>query len=379
MLQIENLGKSYREGRSKSGQEVPAIRDVSLEVEEAQLFTFLGPSGCGKTTSLRCIAGLERPDTGRIVLDGQVLFSAGERIHIAPNRRGLGMVFQSYAVWPHMTVYENVAFPLTEMPRRRRPSKRQIRDRVEQVLTTVHLERLASRPATDLSGGQQQRMALARALVMRPPVLLLDEPLSNLDAKLRDQMRFELLRLQRELAVTTLYVTHDQSEALAMSNVIAVMNAGVVEQIGRPQEIYDHPKTRFVADFVGTTNFIPGIVEREVAQGTYLVSTSEGRLEAAGPPSLGVRSRVLACVRPEHIGIQNGPVGERAPNIWGGRVQTRVFLGESTEHLVQVGKIELRVRTSAANSVPPDSREVTLRFAPERCVLFTDNGDATRD
>src|SRR5919204_3616144 len=236
MLKVEGLFTEYPNER---GQVVKAAQDVTFTVEEGRLFTLLGPSGCGKTTTLRSIAGLERPRAGEISVNDRVVFSSSKGVFVAPNRRGFGMVFQSYAIWPHMTVFENAAFPL-EVGEKRRP-RAEIRDKVMRVLTAVQLDHLADREATKLSGGQQQRLALARALVMEPQLLLLDEPLSNLDAKLRESMRFELKRMQRELGLTAIYVTHDQSEALALSSRIAVMNAGKIVQIGKPREVYERP------------------------------------------------------------------------------------------------------------------------------------------
>src|SRR5436853_217312 len=249
MLSVKEL---YTEYASDRGPPVRAAQNVSFEVPEGKLFTLLGPSGCGKTTTLRSIAGLERPVSGEIEVAGRVVYSSNQRIFVAPNKRNFGMVFQSYAIWPHMNVFQNVAFPLDV----RKLPRKEIQERVTRVLAAVQLGHLVDREATKLSGGQQQRLALARALVMEPQLLLLDEPLSNLDAKLREKMRFELKRLQRELGLTTVYVTHDQSEALAMSNEIAVMNEGRIVQIGSPRDIYERPNSRFVADFVGTTNFI---------------------------------------------------------------------------------------------------------------------------
>src|SRR4051794_26891557 len=221
MLDVQGL---YTEYASAGGAPVKAAQDVSFAVPDGKLFTLLGPSGCGKTTTLRSVAGLERPNAGTIKVGGRVVFSAAQNIFVAPNQRNFGMVFQSYAIWPHMTVFQNAAFPLEVRPGR--PSRREIADTVMRVLDAVALQEFAQRPATQLSGGQQQRLALARALVMEPRLLLLDEPLSNLDAKLRERMRFELKRLQRERNLTTVYVTHDQDEALALSHEIAVMQDG---------------------------------------------------------------------------------------------------------------------------------------------------------
>src|SRR3982751_6291243 len=274
MLEVRNLIKSF-DGSRGSDTRVFAVNDVSFDVEDGELFTLLGPSGCGKTTTLRCIAGLEMPDQGEIAIDGRTLFSSERHVRVPANERGLGMVFQSYAIWPHMNVFKNVAFPLQVLPRKQRPGKRDRTERVERALKVVQLDHLAGRQATDLSGGQQQRLALARALVLEPPLLLLDEPLSNLDAKLREEMRFELKRLQRELGITGIYVTHDQVEALAMSNRVAVMRDGQIQQIDAPRVIYEQPASRFVADFIGTSNFIDGTIESREGE-SYLVATPHG-------------------------------------------------------------------------------------------------------
>src|SRR5919197_910162 len=244
MLSVKGLCTEYV---SERNQAIRAAQDVTFEVPQGKLFTLLGPSGCGKTTTLRSIAGLERPRLGEIRVDEDLIYSSLRGVFVPPNQRGLGMVFQSYAIWPHMTVFENAAFPLRVG--RRRFSRREIEQRVNRVLATVDLSEMAQREATKLSGGQQQRLALARALVMEPRLLLLDEPLSNLDAKLRERMRFELKRIQRELGITTVYVTHDQSEALALSNEIAVMRDGRIVQLGSPRDIYERPRSKFVADF----------------------------------------------------------------------------------------------------------------------------------
>src|SRR5438552_818905 len=255
MLSVKEL---YTEYASDRGPPVRAAQNVSFEVPEGKLFTLLGPSGCGKSTTLRSIAGLELPRSGEISVSSLVAYSGSKGVFIPANRRGFGMVFQSYAIWPHMDVFRNAAFPL--MVGRKKYTRSQIEEKVMRVLKAVGLDHLAEREATKLSGGQQQRLALARALVMEPALLLLDEPLSNLDAKLRERMRFELKRLQRELKITTVYVTHDQSEALALSHQIAVMNEGRIQQIGKPRDVYERPANQFVADFVGNTNFIEGTV-----------------------------------------------------------------------------------------------------------------------
>jgi len=367
VLRITNLVKSFGASRGEKRKRVFAVEDISLEVDEGQLFTLLGPSGCGKTTTLRCVAGLETPDSGEIAVADRVLFSSEKRIRVPANERGLGMVFQSYAIWPHMNVFKNVAFPLQVLPRRKRPSSKGIKERVERVLGVVRLDHLASRQATDLSGGQQQRLALARALVMEPPLLLLDEPLSNLDAKLRDEMRFELKRLQRELGITGVYVTHDQVEALAMSNRVAVMRDGKIEQVGAPREVYERPISRFVADFIGTSNFIDGSIERREGS-DYIVKTPDGPLRVHADADFAVGAPVVVAARPEHIELTVGENGT-APNHWQGRVEARAFLGEVVDHVVSVGSREIRARCNSKVSIPPET-DVAVAFHEEAFSLI---------
>ena len=261
MIRVKDLEKAFAGARG----EVRALRGVSFEVGRGELFTLLGPSGCGKTTTLRCIAGLEQPLSGEIRIDDKPVFSAADGTFIPPERRNIGMVFQSYAIWPHMTVFQNVAYPLAKAA-----SRAEIGERVARILDRLSLGALADRLAPNLSGGQQQRVALARALVAQPQVLLLDEPLSNLDAKLREQMRFELKALQESFGITTFYVTHDQEEAMVMSDLIAVMSEGQIIQLGSPHELYERPRTPFVADFIGRTNFLPGRL-REMTEEAWLV------------------------------------------------------------------------------------------------------------
>jgi iron(III) transport system ATP-binding protein len=367
MLRVDNLVKTFDTSRGEKRRRVHAVDDVSFEVEEGELFTLLGPSGCGKTTTLRSIAGLETPDSGEIAVGDRVLYSSDRNLRVPANERGLGMVFQSYAIWPHMNVFKNVAFPLEVLPRRRRPAKKVIRERVERTLSVVQLDHLASRQATDLSGGQQQRLALARALVMEPPLMLMDEPLSNLDAKLREDMRFELKRLQRELGITGVYVTHDQVEALAMSNRVAVMREGKLEQVGSPREVYERPKSHFVADFIGTSNFLDGSVEARDG-GAYTVRTADGLLRVPSDDEFKIGDAVVVAARPEHIEIQPGANGGRA-NCWKGRVEARAFLGEVVDHVVSVGSREIRARSNSKVSIPPPT-EVTVSFHEEAFSLI---------
>ena len=333
MLNVQGLCTEYPNER---GQVVKAAQDVTFTVDEGRLFTLLGPSGCGKTTTLRSIAGLEHPRAGEISVNDRLVYSASKGIFVAPNRRGFGMVFQSYAIWPHMNVFENAAFPLRVGARRY--SRAEIRDKVMRVLTAVQLDHLADREATRLSGGQQQRLALARALVMEPALLLLDEPLSNLDAKLRESMRFELKRLQRELKITTVYVTHDQSEALALSHRIAVMHDGRIVQVGSPRDVYERPDNQFVADFVGSTNFVEGTVLRRSPMpggDCDVVRTEIGEVAVRALQALRPDERVTLSVRPEDVELsETRPTGD---NVWEGQVVQKVFLGEAVDFQVSVG------------------------------------------
>jgi iron(III) transport system ATP-binding protein len=379
MLVIDHLVKTFPADKQsrrkrKAGEAAPervfAVNDVSFEVKEGELFTLLGPSGCGKTTTLRAVAGLEPPDSGRIALGDRVLFEregTGRAVTVPANQRGLGMVFQSYAIWPHMTVFDNVAFPLQVRSRATRPSNAEIRERVERVLHTMELDHLADRQATKLSGGQQQRLALARALVIEPPLLLLDEPLSNLDAKLRESLRYELKRLQREIGITSIYVTHDQIEALALSTKIAVMNAGQVVQLGKPREIYENPNNKFVAEFIGTSNFLNGKVQQRVGD-QYEIATSGGPLSLTSQADVAPGHEVVVSIRPEALTLD--VAGSRAgqPNVWAGTVRTRAFLGDAVDHIVAVGEQELRARGNPSVSVEPGV-QVQVHLDPSKLSL----------
>jgi iron(III) transport system ATP-binding protein len=382
VLEVQNLIKTFdgerqkrraRKAPSANGNapaRVFAVNDVSFDVKPGDLFTLLGPSGCGKSTTLRSIAGLEKPDAGVVSVGGKVLFAAGgdaqKRVNVPANKRGLGMVFQSYAIWPHMSVFENVAFPLRVRPRRQRPDKREITERVERVLETMELLQYADRHATKLSGGQQQRLALARAIVIEPSLLLLDEPLSNLDAKLRESLRFELKRLQRELGITSIYVTHDQIEALSLSSNIAVMKAGEVVQLGKPREIYENPQNKFVAEFIGTSNFIDGTVKARNGD-RYVVETHDGRLTLDAGLDVPPGTEVVVSIRPEAVMLTTERPTD-ALNVWEGNVTTRAFLGDAVDHVVAVGKREIRARCLPHISHAPGTT-VFMQMDPAKLAL----------
>ncbi|MDD6569549.1 MAG: ABC transporter ATP-binding protein [Acidaminococcus sp.] len=311
---------------------VTAVGDFNLEVQDGEFVSFLGPSGCGKSTTLRMIAGFERPTEGNILLGDQVVSSAESNVFVPPEKRNIGMVFQSYAVWPHMTVAENVAYPLKiqKVPREERDK------RVKEALEMVHLDRYGERYPSQLSGGQQQRVALARALIAQPGLLLLDEPLSNLDAKLRESMRFEISSLQKRLGITVIYVTHDQSEAMTMSDRIVVMNAGVVQQVGKPYDVYTHPANKMVADFIGLVNFLPAEVKEDRI---FVKGTQVSFPNTAGLP----QGDAVLGVRPENITLS------KTGGMLQGQVKHRFYMGDAVDYRIQVGQQVLRVITHGSS------------------------------
>ncbi|MFA6264402.1 MAG: ABC transporter ATP-binding protein [Pseudolabrys sp.] len=352
MLRIQGLRREFKE----SGSTITGgVLGIDLTIEGGEFFTLLGPSGCGKTTTLRSIAGLEKPDAGRITLGERVLFDAAARVDVSMQERQIGMVFQSYAVWPHMTVYENAAYPL-RFGQHSKLDKKEVRTRVMDVLEIVDLASFADRPAPKLSGGQQQRLALARALVHCPSVLLLDEPLSNLDAALRDQMRREIRRLQRETKVTAIYVTHDQAEALAISDRIAVMNHGLVEQIGTSRAIYSEPANAFVARFIGLSNMLTCDAVTSASGDEVTVKTAIGELR--GLRMAGHDAGKDVIIRPENI-LLNPPGDAGVINRINGRIASVAFMGELTEYEVDAGQnVTLTVRGRDHTLTP--GTEVTL-------------------
>ena len=368
MIEVEQLSLTYR----SASQTHLAVDGVSFCVAKGQFYTLLGPSGCGKTTTLRSVAGLERPDAGEIRIDGVPVSSPVKDVWVPPNRREIGMVFQSYAIWPHMTVFENVAFPL-RYGEKRIPA-RAIDERVHKALALVQLEQLAARPAPNLSGGQPQRLALARACVMEPKVLLLDEPLSNLDAKLREEMRGELRRLVKAMGVTTIFVTHEQIEALTLSDVIAVMHDGKIVQEGSPLEIYQHPNTPFVADFIGHSNLLPGTVGAPVpgeSGAIFRVDCAIGQLSCSVPGGVGEGANVVVAIRPEHIEL----VASATPheNRLQGVLEAASFVGSIMECTVRIGGQPFKVALHPEKT-PVAGSPVSLYMAPRHCLALPARG-----
>ncbi len=356
------------------------MRNLSLEVRDGEIVTLLGPSGCGKTTTLRMAAGLEVPDNGDIYFGDRAVVMTASRLFVPPDKRNVGMVFQSYAIWPHMTVAENLAFPLQA----RKFPRTEIRDRVRKVLEMVDLAEFEDRPGPLLSGGQQQRVALARALVTEPRVLLLDEPFSNLDAKLREQMRIQVKHLQKRLNIAVLFVTHDQIEALSLSNRIALMNFGVVQQQGNPRLLYEQPVNEFVRDFVGKTLLFEGKVQ---------CSHSSGRIAVAlkGGPDCVVFGQiynseeiisgqsVYIAVRPEDVEIRPAAGPQVPSGVIRGTVQTALFVGEKIEYHVEVEGQGLVLICGERHDPVNEGDNVWLKLRPDGHTAWTSEGSRDHD
>jgi iron(III) transport system ATP-binding protein len=340
--------------------DVVAVDGISFAIQPGELVTLLGPSGCGKTTTLRAVAGLEDPTEGTIRLGGETVYSSAQRRNVPSEKRGLSMVFQSYAIWPHMTVFDNVAYGLNV----RKLARAEVVESVRRVLDLVQMTRFADRPASRLSGGQQQRIAVARAIAFSPTVLLFDEPLSNLDAKLRTEMRVELRELQRRLDITSLYVTHDQEEALAISDRVIVMNHGRIEQIGSPETIYNRPDSLFVADFVGAANLINGRVKRS-DDGTAVFETVGGLMLRAA--DMGNGSETTLALRSAYVMLQREPAP--GANVARGTIHRRMFHGDFIQYVVDWPAGQLMVRRPPTEMIEEGS-EVTITFAPEHCILL---------
>ncbi len=362
-VEISKLVKSF-------GPEM-AVAGIDLSVAQGEFVTLLGPSGCGKTTTLRCIAGLEHPDSGDIQIEGEYVTSVENDVFLTPEERNLGMVFQSYAVWPHMTVFDNVAYGL----RVRRESKAVIREKTKKALDLVGLGYFAKRYATNLSGGQRQRVALARAIVYNPKVVLFDEPLSNLDAKLREQMRIELTRLQHDVGITSIYVTHDQTEALVMSDKVVVMDKGVIQQIGDPETIYAEPANAFVANFIGVANLLEGkLLGHDASAADMEIPLGDEnapiRLKAVGAQSASVGGKIILSIRPEDIVLHlEKPVG--VVNLMEGEVIDTVYLGNFLDCQVRVGPHEVGVQIDHFEQLAL-GQKVYLSFMPDHGLCLTE-------
>jgi len=359
-MRLEHLSKTY------PGGAVPAVNDLSLEVNEGEIITLLGPSGCGKSTTLRMVAGLEDPDEGDIYFGDREVVVMAKGIKLPPDKRNLGMVFQSYAIWPHMTVEENVAFPL----KMRKMRGSEIKTRVADVLELVGLPGLQKRPGPLLSGGQQQRVALARALVTDPSVLLLDEPFSNLDAKLREQMRLEVKQLQSRINIAILFVTHDQIEALSLSQRIALMDLGVIQQMGAPRMLYEEPANEFVRDFVGKTVLFRGQVRTSNPAGQVSVAI-DGAPDCVvfgrsyEPNGIGEGKAVYLGVRPEDLEVVPATAKEPPSGMVAGTIVTALFVGERTEYQVQVDEQREILVYGNRHQETEEGGRVWLRLRPD--------------
>ena len=353
-IHVESLVKQFSESR--------ALDDVTFHVGEGELFTLLGPSGCGKSTTLMSVAGFQTPEQGRIAVGGDVFFDAARRLSVPAERRNLGIVFQSYAVWPHMTVFQNLAFPLKV----RKTKRSAVRPRVLEVLELVEMAQYVDRYPHQLSGGQQQRVALARALVYSPSVLLLDEPFSNLDAKLRERARAWVKELQRTLGLTTVFVTHDQDEALSMSDRVAVLSAGQVQQIGTPEEIYRRPANRFVAEFVGRVNLLSGTVAAR-EPGRIALELDGGRklwIDAERAPAAS--TRLTLAVRPEALIVEAADLSSRnGSNTLDATVHSVAFLGDHYQYELEAGTLALTAQTSQTVL----GRRVKVHIPPDACAI----------
>jgi iron(III) transport system ATP-binding protein len=354
MIDIRSLTKIFKTG----GEAVRAVDAVDLQVREKEFFVLLGLSGSGKTTLLRCVAGLEKPEAGEIKLGGQIVSAPERGIFVAVEDRALGMVFQSYAVWPHMTVFENIAFPLANGKRKLPRGK--VRERVMGALELVQLAGLADRPVPFLSGGQQQRVALARALAVEPKVLLMDEPLSNLDARLREEVRDEIRHLATKLGITVLYVTHDQVEAMALADRIVVMSQGKILQTGSPKELYHFPQNRSVGEFLGAMNQFDGVVQ---ADGS--IKTELGVIHCQVPH--GAKEIVLA-IRPEDVYLSRRASGHN--NEFPAQVSAQIFLGDLTVFDLTVNGKKLRGKTTRAEPDIDTGGNIYVQFPEEKIKVF---------
>jgi ABC-type Fe3+/spermidine/putrescine transport system ATPase subunit len=372
-IRLVNLSKAY------PGNNRKAVDGLSLDVAEGEVFTLLGPSGCGKSTTLRMVAGLEAPDEGEIHFGDKAVVLTTHAIYLPPEKRNIGMVFQSYAIWPHMTVEENVAFPL----RARKFPRSEIAGRVAKALDLVGMSGMEKRPGPQLSGGQQQRVALARALVTEPRILLLDEPFSNLDAKLREQMRLEVRLLQKRLNIAVLFVTHDQVEALGLSDRIALMSGGRIQQQGTPRMLYEQPANQFTRDFIGKTLLFKGRVRAIDAVGQAVVAVDGAPncsvgAHASGRDAIQAGAAVSIAVRPEDVKMLAASAGEVPPGMIGGTVGAALFLGERIEYQVEVDGQGVIVIYGNRHAPLQEGGRIWLRLRPEGHGVWLNDPDTAR-
>ncbi len=370
-VRVSNLLKKYGD--------IVAVDDLTMDFGKGTLTTLLGPSGCGKTTTLRCIAGLEKPDKGVVSIDDATVFS--QEVNVPPEKRKVGIVFQSYAIWPHMTVFDNIAFPL----KIRHASKQEIDQRVKKVMDLVRLTGLSDRPATQVSGGQQQRIALARALVFNPEVLLLDEPLSNLDTSLRDIVRVEVREIQRSLGITTIYVTHDQIEALSISDKVVVLRAGKIMAVGTPKEVYTRPPNEFIASFVGKANVLagtitsmPGMPTARPGESLAIVETGFGKVRCHlhGVARAKVGDKVLVTIKPENVVVSAEGRQNPETNTFSGTVDFVSYLGAFSEVIVEIGGAMIRIIKNSEDTSFEGGQAVFVSFPEHYCSLLRADGQA---
>src|SRR5215467_11548866 len=363
------MANVFLDGLTKKFTGMAAVDDLRLEIKDGEFVSLLGPSGCGKTTTLRLVAGFLQPDAGEIRVNDKVISSSS--ILIPPERRNMSMIFQSYAIWPHMTVFQNVAYGL----KFKKLANREVDEKTERLLRVVHLDALKARYPAELSGGQQQRVALARALVVEPQILLLDEPLSNLDANLREEMRFEIRRLHEEFGITTIYVTHDQAEAMVTSDRIVVLNKGRMVQVGTPSEIFDQPRTRFVAEFIGKTNILSGRLQ----DGNAVSLAPDLQIRVATGSRSTPSGDAFVCIRPHNLLLtaeesEARKLASQGFNLFSGVLERRIYFGDAVDYMMGLSVPPLSLRIVAPPSRQFDKgQHVFALVHPEQCVIVGDD------
>jgi iron(III) transport system ATP-binding protein len=369
VVRVRDLHKRFRRADDSV---IPAVDGVSLELRAGECLVLLGPSGCGKTTLLRCIAGLESPDSGAVEVHGEMVYSSRDRVDLPAQRRNLSMVFQSYALWPHLTVAENVAYPLRSLPRRSRPSRAEIVARVDAILTQVGISAIAGQRPAQISGGQQQRVALCRALIAGSGLVLFDEPLSNVDFQVRERLREELRAMQHEFGFAAIFVTHDRQEAMALGDSIAVLESGHVAQLGTPREVYSRPRSRYVAHFVGPVNEFP-VTAVSADENSFTAKGEHGQVHGRTVPGVPVGEAGTAAGRPEDFTITTEPVSGR--NCWPATVEGATFYGAHTHYALRSGEQTVHVSVGGASTYEVGAR-VWLSAAAECVWLLPEDSES---